>query len=204
MSKLDYIVIDFETANWSRSSACSVGLVRFIDGRETDSLNALIKPPTGFFIKEWTETIHGLSYDDVRNEPYFPDIWQQQVMPFINKTPNLPLVAHNATFDMSVIKGCCDHYEMAVPNIRYFDSLPIARKTWPELKSHKLTYLGAHFGIEYKAHDALEDSRTCGLIVNLAADKWKVTTVEGLVTCCKCQIKPLVENSDQDNQLFQF
>lgn len=192
MSKLDYIVIDFETANWSRNSACSVGLVRFINGQETDSISALIKPPTGFFIKEWTDTIHGISYDDVRDKPYFPEIWKEQVMPFIEKTPDLPLVAHNATFDMSVIKGCCQHYEMAIPNIRYFDSLPIARRTWPDLSSHKLTMLGEYFGIQYKAHDALEDSRTCGKVVSLSADKWGAGSVEELVNCCGCNIKALI------------
>ena len=34
-NKLDYIAIDFETANYYKNSACSVGLVRFIDGKET-------------------------------------------------------------------------------------------------------------------------------------------------------------------------
>lgn len=191
MNKLDYIVIDFETANWNRNSACAVGLVRFINGKETDSVSSLIKPPTGFFIKEWTETIHGICYDDVRNKPYFPEIWQQIVMPFILKTPALPLVAHNATFDMSVIKGCCSQYKMDVPDLNYFDSLPIARRTWPELKSHKLTSLGEIFHIQYKAHDALEDSRTCGKIVALSADKWNVTSVEELVRCCNSSIKKL-------------
>ena len=38
-NKLDYIAIDFETANQYRNSACSVGLVRFIDGKESDSCN---------------------------------------------------------------------------------------------------------------------------------------------------------------------
>ena len=34
-NKLDYIAIDFETANQYKNSACSIGLVRFIDGKET-------------------------------------------------------------------------------------------------------------------------------------------------------------------------
>ena len=44
-----------------------------------------------------------------------------------------------------------------------------------------LTFLGQKFGIEYLAHDALEDSRTCGLIVNLAAQKTGCRTVEELL-----------------------
>ena len=70
------------------------------------------------------------------------------------------------------------------PVLEYFDSLAVAKKTWPELESHRLTELGAHFGIEYLAHDALEDSRTCGQIINLAADKWGAGSVEELLENC--------------------
>ena len=78
---------------------------------------------------------------------------------------------------------------MDVPKIEYFDSLVVAKKTWPELESHKLTELGAHFGIEYLAHDALEDSRTCGQLIKLAADKWGVSSVEELLKACKTSIR---------------
>lgn len=153
--KLDYIAIDFETANQYKNSACSVGLVRFIDGKETDSCYSLIHPAKMYFIPEWTEQIHGISYNDVRNKPYFPEVWDSLVMPFINKTPGIPLVAHNGhTFDIPVIRGCCKH-----------------------------------FRIEYKAHDALEDSRTCGEIVRIAAEKWGV---KGLFT--PIQSKHLLPN----------
>ena len=58
-------------------------------------------------------------------------------------------------FDMPVIKSCCEYFEMPLPEFEYFDSLIVARRTWPEIKSHQLTKLGEHFGIEYIAHDAL-------------------------------------------------
>ena len=107
IDKLNYIAIDFETANYFKNSACSVGLVRFIDGKETDSCYSLIHPAKMYFIPEWTETIHHISYDDVRDKPYFPEVWDTIVMPFINKTPNIPLVAHNGNmFDIPVIKDC--------------------------------------------------------------------------------------------------
>ena len=191
-NKLDYIAIDFETANQYRNSACSVGLVRFINGIETDSCYSLIHPAKMYFIPEWTEEIHHISYNDVRNKPYFPEVWDTMVMPFINKTPDIPLVAHNGQmFDFPVIRDCCKYFGMPVPELTFFDSLKIARKTWPELESHRLTDLGAHFGIKYLAHDALEDSKTCGQIIKLAADKWGVQSVEELVKACNLEIKKL-------------
>lgn len=189
-NKLDYIAIDFETANYYKNSACSVGLVRLIDGKETDSVYSLIHPAKMYFIPEWIETIHHISYDDVRDKPYFPEVWDTIVMPFINKTPDIPLVAHNENmFDMPVIKNCCEYFGMEVPKLEYFDSLIVAKKTWPDLESHRLTALGEYFKIEYLAHDALEDSRTCGQIIKFAADKWGVNSIEELLKSCKFELR---------------
>lgn len=180
MNKLDYITIDFETANYYRNSACQVGLVRFENGKEVDSLTALIKPAKMYFVPEFTENIHGISYDDVRDKPLFPEVWDTLVMPFINKK-KVPLVAHNAGFDMNVIRECCSYFGMELPELSYFDSLSLARSVWPEFESHKLTELGKHFGIEYLAHDALEDSRTCGLIIGKAAEKCESESIGDLL-----------------------
>ena len=191
-NKLDYIAIDFETANYYRNSACSVGLVRFIDGKEVDSCYSLIHPAKMYFIPKWTQEIHHISYDDVRDKPYFPEIWDNMVMPFIKQTPGIPLVAHNGNnFDMPVIKDCCNYFGMDVPALEYFDSLIIAKKTWPKMENHQLTKLGEFFGIEYLAHDALEDSRTCGKIISLAAEKWGVNSVEELLNACRTKIREL-------------
>ena len=191
-NKLDYIAIDFETANEYKNSACSIGLVRFINGKETDSCYSLIQPAKMYFIPEWTKEIHHISYNDVRGKPFFPEIWDTMVMPFINHTPDIPLVAHNGTaFDMEVIRECCRYYGMELPALTFFDSLLIARKTWPELESHRLTDLGKQLKITYNAHDALEDSRTCGQVIKLAADKWEVNSVEELVEKCGLNIQQI-------------
>lgn len=181
---LDYITIDFETANQYGSSAISVGLVRFINGKESDSIYERICPPTDYFVQEWIDEIHHLTYNDVKNYPKFPEIWDQKIIPFIEKTPGLPLVAHNAKFDMSVIWDACNYYHHKLPGYNYFCSLQLSKKVWPEFERHALTFLGQKFGIEYLAHDALEDSRTCGLVVKLAAEKKNCRTVEELLDKC--------------------
>lgn len=186
---LDYIAIDFETANQYGSSAISVGLVRYINGREADNIYERICPPTDFFVPEWIEKIHHLTYADVKDCPKFPEVWDQKIIPFIEKTPGLPLVAHNAKFDMSVIWDACNFYHHKLPGYNYFCSLQLSKKIWPELEKHALTFLGQKFGIEYLAHDALEDSRTCGLIVNLAAQKKGCRTVEELLKKCGLKLE---------------
>ena len=47
------------------------------------------------------------------------------------------------------------------------------------------------FRIKYLAHEALEDSRTCGLVVNLAAQKVKARNVEELLKKCGLKMEKL-------------
>ena len=166
-----YYAIDFETANDYENSACSVGVVRFVDGIEQDSIYSLIKPAKMYFKPEYTE-IHHLSYNDVIKQSQFPEVWQTLIEPFIKKDGVAPVfVAHNAKFDMGVLRGCFNYYGMSVPNIEYKCTLNISRRVWKDFKCHKLTYLAEQFGIEYDAHNALDDARTCGKIYALAAEK---------------------------------
>ena len=188
---LDFYVIDFETANNYANSACSVGVVRFIDGKEAGSVYSLIHPVKMYFIPEWTEQIHHISYNDVRDKPYFPEVWDDIIMPFVNEKSELPFVAHNARFDMNVIRKCCEYYGMTPPKIQYFDSLRITQKTWPDFENHRLTYLADQFGIIYDAHNALDDSITCGKIVTLAAEKHNTTNIPDLLKKCSCKFNIL-------------
>ena len=81
---------------------------------------------------------------------------------------NVLFVAHNAGFDMSVIRECCKYYGMNIPNVQSACSLKAAKQAWQGLKCYKLTYLAEKFGIEYDAHNALDDARTCGMIYAVA------------------------------------
>jgi DNA polymerase III epsilon subunit-like protein len=46
LPKMNFVTIDFETAKYSRESACAVGLVKYQDGKATDSYYSLIRPQT--------------------------------------------------------------------------------------------------------------------------------------------------------------
>jgi DNA polymerase-3 subunit epsilon len=184
---IDFVAIDFETAKYSRESACSVGLVRFTDGKEADTFYSLIRPPILYIRPDFTE-IHGLTVDDVRDAPSFPDLWESQMLPFIG---NLPLAAHNAHFDMGVLRAVLQWYELSVPRLRYFDTLALSRRIWPELESHALTSLGKAFNINYNAHNALDDARVCGNIVLLAAEKSGTKSVKGLLNSVELKMRRL-------------
>jgi len=159
----DFIAIDFETGNCSPASAISVGLVRYRDFREAESFYSLIRPPELYILPDFTR-IHGLTVADVRDAPDFREVWESGLRDFIGE---LPLVAHNASFDMKVLGSTLAHHGIGLRGQRYFCSLALARKVWPELPSRSLPALGSEFGIRYEAHNALADARTCGKVVLL-------------------------------------
>jgi DNA polymerase-3 subunit epsilon len=184
---MNFVTIDFETAKYSRESACAVGLVKYQDGKATDSYYSLIRPPVLYIRPDFT-AIHGLTVEDVKNAPTFADIWESHIKPFIG---GFPLAAHNTPFDMGVLRAVLEWYELSIPRLKYFCTLALARRTWPELESHALTALAENFDIVYNAHNALDDAMTCGKLVLMAAEKFGSIHLEDLLAAAGVEMESL-------------
>ena len=181
---MNFVAIDFETAKHSRESACSVGLVKFQNGEAVDTFYSLIRPPSLYIRPDFTE-IHGLTVDDVKDAPTFADLWDSAIKPLIG---DFPLAAHNAPFDMGVLGAVLKWYELEIPELEYFCTCSLARRTWPELDSHALTALAKNFGIDYDAHNALDDAMTCGKLVLMSAEKHSSANVAHLLSAAGVQM----------------
>ena len=163
---LDFTAIDFETANSSSASACAVGLTRVRNGRVVATAGWLIQPPPGhdrFF--ELNVNIHGITADDVAHAPG----WSKQLADLVAFAGDDILVAHNAGFDMTVLRRACEVTGDAYPSYRYLCSLQVARKTY-ELESYRLPLAAAAAGfLDFAHHDAAADALACAHIVIDAA-----------------------------------
>lgn len=173
---MNFVAIDFETANQYRNSACSVAVVEVKDGKIHDSYYALIRPPILQFNRINIE-IHGITPADVRDKPNFSVVWRDLCPCLENKN----VIAHNASFDMSVLKSCLNYYQLAMPNFSHYCTVSMAKKVWPHLENHKLGTLGEYFQIDFQHHNALDDARTCAYIALLAAQELKVKMFAELV-----------------------
>ena len=159
---VDFTAIDFETANSSAASACSVGLVRVRDGKVVERAGWLIQPPPGHdeFL-EWNTRIHGLTARDVADAP----TWSGQMAALTAFIGDDVLVAHNAGFDTSVLRRACEATGDECPPYAYLCTLQIARKTY-ELDSYRLPKAAAAAGFEeFAHHDALADAEACAQIM---------------------------------------
>ena len=176
---LDFTAIDFETANSSSASACSVGLVKVRDGRVVDKTGWLIKPPLGHdAFTEWNTRIHGIMAVDVVDAL----LWSEQLADLVAFAGGDHLVAHNAGFDMGVISAACTASFVPTPNFRYLCSLQVARKTY-SLDSYRLPVAAMAAGFEdFAHHDALADAEACAAIIVHAAKRHDASDVPHLAT----------------------
>lgn len=174
---LDFTAIDFETANSSNASACAVGLVRVRDGEIVAKTGWLIQPPPGpdrFF--ELNTRIHGIRANDVIGAM----TWSEQLVELAAFVGDDILVAHNAGFDMAVLKRACEATGDDCPSYRYACSLQVARSVY-ELASYRLPFVAAEAGFpEFPHHNATADALACAHVMIDAARRVGASDIEGL------------------------
>jgi DNA polymerase-3 subunit epsilon len=152
------IVIDFETANPSPTSACSVGFVVLQDFKIIHESVHLIRTPTeSFFFTH----IHGLTWKDVKNAPTFDEVWENSMKPWFENSSLM--VAHNIGFDDRVLRASAGHYGITVPRIKTECTVKLARYKLG-IRPAKLSNVAEILGIPLNHHEALSDARASAMI----------------------------------------
>lgn len=158
------IALDFETANERRDSACAVGLAWIADGAVVRRETRLIRPPELRF-SPGNIRVHGIVPADVRHLPEFPEV----MAPFLPDLAAGLILAHNAGFDMGVLRASLAAYGIRPPALRYLCTLQIARRVFPAAEGCGLGKVAARLGIRFEHHDAGEDAYACAEIALAAA-----------------------------------
>ncbi len=182
---MSFTAIDFETANPSPASACSIGLVKVVDGRVVEREHRYIRPPFPHDeFSYWNVRIHGITPDMVAAA----EGWEVH-RPFLREFAGDDwLVAHNAGFDMGVIAKTTEAHGLPVPDFRYLCSLQVARRTY-HLDSYRLPSAAMAAGFDdFSHHDALADAEACAAIVMHAAKRHGVDDLPGLARITRIRI----------------
>lgn len=154
-----FTVFDVETPNRMSNRISAIGITMIEDGVITDEFYSLVNPETYF--DQFNTQLTGISRETVRNAPTFPELWTK-IEPLMS---GRLLVAHNAVFDMNVLKKClCDYDIKWKPYARYICTVQMGRRILPGM-SHKLNVLCDYYGICLDHHKADSDSRACAEIL---------------------------------------
>ena len=152
------LVLDFETANPSSDSACSVGIVVLENHRIIHESVELIRTPSrSFFFTH----IHGLTWKDVENSETFDAVYLKSIEPWLERSSIL--VAHNVGFDSKVLRMSAARYGIEVPRIKTECTVRIARYKLG-IRPANLANVCQTLGIPLNHHEALSDARASAMI----------------------------------------
>ena len=154
-----FIVFDVETPNRYNNRMSAIGIDVIEDGVIVGEYYSLVNPEQPF--DYFNTRLTGISAETVAGSPTFPELWDE-IEPLMSSGL---LVAHNAIFDMNVLKKClCDYQINWKPYVRYTCTVQFGRRMQPGM-SHKLNDVCDHYGICLNHHQANSDSRACAEIL---------------------------------------
>lgn len=159
--KENFVAIDLETATSDRSSICQIGITEVIDGKPLTPISWLVQPEDNKYdsMNIW---IHGITPEDTKNSPSFPEIWKE-VQPYLQ---NKIVVAHNTSFDMYALRDAFNKYGIVYPTFDYFCSLRIAKYIVKGCYSYSLDVVANHLGLKFGVHHKADsDSLGCALVL---------------------------------------
>ncbi len=177
MQGLNFTAIDFETANSNRGSVCAVGLTKVRGGAIVDSTSWLIKPPAsvGHFDAR-NISVHGIEPRDVVRAAN----WEESLNRILAFTGGDALVAHNASFDRSVLRNACAESGFEPPKLTFHCSVNLAKRVL-QLENNKLPSVARALGLApFEHHHAGADSAVCAQAVIAVAQTRALHTLDEL------------------------
>jgi DNA polymerase III subunit epsilon len=173
-----FVAFDTETTGYHATGHCLVEIagVKFAaDGTVLDTFESLVDPRT--HISYFAQRVHGISETILRGQP-LADAVLARFCAFLGG-PATVLVAHNAPFDLGVLRaefGLCGLPLLANPVLC---TLALSRACLTGIANHQLATVAAHLEVPAPArrHRALDDSLLAmGIVTRLLAtqpaDRW--------------------------------
>jgi DNA polymerase-3 subunit epsilon len=158
---MNFVAFDIETATAKRSSICQIGITEVINGVLQEPKSWLIQPEGNLYdsMNIW---IHGITPEDTKDSPSFPEVWNEVYQYLKGKI----VVAHNTSFDMYALRDAFNNYNMEYPTFDYFCTLRIARYIIKGCYSYSLNVVLDYMNIEFEGHHRVDcDSLGCAKLL---------------------------------------
>jgi DNA polymerase III subunit epsilon len=170
---MDFITLDFETATSQRHSPCEIGLTFVKNNQIIETKTWLIKPINNEY-DGFNIYIHGITPKDTADKPEFNEIWPE-LRPLIE---NQFLIAHNAGFDISVLRRTLELYKLPFPKLNYSCSYIFSKKVWEGLPAYDLKTLCKVNNIPLNHHRAGADSKATAELALKAFEIVEITSLD--------------------------
>jgi len=148
-----------------------IGACIYEDGQITDVFNSFVDPHMDIPAK--ITEITGITNEMVKGAPSEP----AAIKMFLDFCKDLPLVAHNAAFDMAFIKAACArNEEIGSREFTYIDTLPLSQSLLTDIPKHRLDSLTKYFKLPSFTHhrasdDAIALARIYDKLIDILKEK---------------------------------
>ena len=180
LTKGTYVVFDFETTGLypnSGDTITEIGAVKISNGKIIDRFDELIDPE-----RELSEEI--IKITGITNEMLKGKRKEKQVVEtFMEWVGDLPMVAHNAKFDISFLEMAFTKYNLGTLKNTVIDTLGLSRYLESKERYHNLATLVKRYNIpwdEDKHHRADYDSEGTALIFHKMLEKLELNNFKTL------------------------
>ena len=174
LSEETYVVFDLETTGLypnSGDTMIEIGAVKIKEGKIIDRFDELINPEKT--LSEEIIKITGINNEMLQNKRKENEVLQD----FMKWVGDLPMVAHNAKFDISFVEMAFSKYNLGTFKNIVIDTLGLSRYLESSERYHNLATLVKRYNIpwdEDKHHRADYDSEGTALIFDKMLKKLEI------------------------------
>ena len=168
-----YVVFDFETTGLNaggEDSIIEIGAVKICNGEIIDRFDELINP--GHKLNSKISEITNITDEMLKDK----DNEENAIKRFINWFEDLPMVAHNAKFDVSFLEKCYQKYNLGEYKNTVLDTLELSRALDSSFGKHSLSALVKRYDVPWDEdahHRADYDAEGTALVLNKMLHKLK-------------------------------
>ena len=151
----EFVVFDIETTGLyaGKDKITEIGAVKLLNSEVVDTFSTFVNP--GVPIPDFITKLTGISDSMVSDAPGI----QEALDSFLAFAGDLPVVAHNASFDTGFIKFNAKVAGKKFDNI-IIDTLQMSRNMFPKLGKYKLDIVAKHLGVNLENHHrAVDDAK---------------------------------------------
>lgn len=161
----DYVVLDIETTGLSpvQNEIIELSALKVVNGKIKEEYTQLVKPSG--WVSSFITNLTGITREMLSDAPHI----SEALVEFTDFCSDSIIMGHNVTFDINFIDAKLNQFHNKSFNNDYIDTLKIARRMLPQLKSRKLGLIAEHFGFNTDGmHRGLKDC----VVTNLCYQKF--------------------------------
>ena len=163
LAEVTFIVLDLETTGASPTTGCAIteiGAIAIRGGEILEEFSSFVNPQVA--LPEYIVNLTGITDEMLIDAPLINEVFPDFIE-FIDRHEHVHLVAHNAPFDIGVLKAAATQLSHIWPKYEVIDTVKLARRVIErsEIENYKLGTLSQFFNTKaLPNHRALDDVKT--------------------------------------------